>query len=262
MCRLFLSIGNTNTKHKIYDFLKQSDHPRKNTPGIDNYRDHHKNKDGFGFAWFDKEWKIYKQPMVYYKDQILEGKINHMKKDIIIGQIKNNDDAKNTSHNKNIHPFIFENQVFAHNGHIKHFTRYKPRLLEYIDDDLQHQIVGDTDTEFLFFMFLSILRKYKNKNKKRKQILQDAMTQLFQIFQKENIEIMANFIYADDTHVLVTRYIHYDKTMYTTEQHPHSLYYSIREDGILITSEPITEKYTIMPNNNITVIHWRNMKQL
>jgi predicted glutamine amidotransferase len=255
MCRLFLSIRNTNTKQKMYDFLNQSTHPKKFTPDIDNHRDLLFHEDGFGFAWFDKKWKIYKNPFVYHEDPNLENRINHMKKEIVIGQIKNNDFAKNLRHDINVHPFIFENHVFVHNGYIDDFKKHRAFLIKHIDQSFLNEICGDTDTEILFFMFLSILKKNKRAS------LQKSMNELFQIFQKNKIELSANFIYANDKEVLITRYIYYNKKDYKEEQHPPSLYYILKNNQLLISSEPITSEYTIFPENTMTSFDWRIEKE-
>jgi len=259
MCRLFLSIRNNDTKQKMYEFLKQSDHPRKNTPGINNHRDLHIQKDGFGFAWFDHGWKIYKNPFIYHKDNELESKINRMKKEIVIGQIRNNDYARLPKHHNNTHPFIYENHVFVQNGHIKHFKKYRDYLVKYIASDLLMHIMGETDTEFLFFMFLTILKSKKTINM---NTIEKSILELFNIFREENIDLLANIIYANESFVLVTRYIHYDRSHYKREQYPLSLYYSIENDKLLVSSEPVSEKYETFPMNTMMIIDWHSMKKI
>lgn len=260
MCRLFLSIRNHNTKQKMYEFLKQSDHPRKNTPGINNYRDENIQRDGFGFAWFDQEWKLYKNPFIYHKDPALESMINRMKKEIVIGQLKNNEYAKNKLHHMNIHPFIYENNVIAQNGRIKDFKKHRDYLVKYIAPDLVMHIMGETDTEFLLFMYLTILRKKRMSIK----AVHDSMLELFHIFDKEGIELTANIIYANESYVLITRYIHYDRSHYKREQYPLSLYYFMDTDGknLLVSSEPVSEKYEIFPMNTMMVVNFHNMKKI
>ena len=260
MCRLFLSIRNSNTKQKMYEFLKQSDHPRKNTPGINNYRDENIQRDGFGFAWFDQGWKLYKNPFIYHKDPNLDSKINKMKKEIVIGQLKNNRYAKNKLHHVNIHPFVYENNIIAQNGRIKDFKKHRDNLVKYIAADLVMHIMGETDTEFLLFMYLTILRRRKMSL----QSIHDSMLELFRIFDKEGIELTANIIYANESYVLITRYIHYDRSHYKREQYPQSLYYFMDKDGknLLVSSEPVSEKYEIFPMNTMMVLNFHNMKKI
>ncbi|MCB0411672.1 MAG: class II glutamine amidotransferase [Bdellovibrionales bacterium] len=60
----------------------------------------------------------------------------------------------------NTHPFQFGPWTFAHNGNLKDFDFYRDRLKEKIDPDLQTFILGETDSEYIFFLLLSLLRKY------------------------------------------------------------------------------------------------------
>ena len=60
----------------------------------------------------------------------------------------------------NTHPFQHGRWVFAHNGNINNFTNLKPQLMQYIDLDLQRYILGDTDSEVIFYMLLTQLQKH------------------------------------------------------------------------------------------------------
>lgn len=57
----------------------------------------------------------------------------------------------------NTHPFQFGHWVFAHNGNIKNFDQLRPILLKNIKPELQKFILGDTDSELIFYYILSEL---------------------------------------------------------------------------------------------------------
>lgn len=59
----------------------------------------------------------------------------------------------------NTHPFQFGRWVFAHNGNIKDFDQKKPELLKLIDDDFIGFLLGDTDSEMIFYILLSQLKR-------------------------------------------------------------------------------------------------------
>ncbi len=59
----------------------------------------------------------------------------------------------------NTHPFQFGHWVFAHNGNVKNFTEDCNQLMQHIDPDLRSYILGETDSEALFYLLLSLLRK-------------------------------------------------------------------------------------------------------
>lgn len=60
----------------------------------------------------------------------------------------------------NCHPFQFGRWVFAHNGDVPGFTEgLHQRLRAEVDPRLRRFILGDTDSETLFFVFLTTLAK-------------------------------------------------------------------------------------------------------
>ncbi len=60
----------------------------------------------------------------------------------------------------NSHPFQHGRWVFAHNGDIPEFARCRGRLLDAIAPRLRRFILGETDSEHVFFLFLTELAKY------------------------------------------------------------------------------------------------------
>ncbi len=55
----------------------------------------------------------------------------------------------------NTHPFQFGKWVFAHNGNIKNFSKHRSALMALVSPKLQKYILGDTDSELLFFIILT-----------------------------------------------------------------------------------------------------------
>jgi predicted glutamine amidotransferase len=277
MCRIFFllnSVCTNNIKNpahsleqKIKDFLKQSHHSKKNTPGINNPRDHLTHPDGFGLAWQNagKKWIVYKTPQKYTDISDLDETIQTIEKNdkVVIGHIRMATDSEPAI--ENTHPFLYKNQLFLQNGYIADFAKHKETLIEFVAPDLLKHIKGDTDTEVLFFMFLTIKRKIQRTNEKNEKnettesILVESIRELFRIFEDKNIEISANLIYAEKEHVVITRYMYYDKSKYKHEQIPPSLYYDT-SDGLLITSEPITPKFKPIASGTIIVIDIENIQ--
>jgi glutamine amidotransferase len=62
------------------------------------------------------------------------------------------------SKDENTHPFRFRRWLFAHDGTVEAFDRVRPLLLEGLPDFLRRNIMGDTDSEYLFMWFLKVLR--------------------------------------------------------------------------------------------------------
>jgi predicted glutamine amidotransferase len=111
-------------------------------------------------------------------------------------------------------------------------------------------IKGYTDSEILFYLYLTFLDFYNYQYKK-------AMNEMFNLFNKLNIELTANIIYANIDYIIVTRYLVYNKNEYTDKQIPPSLYIDY-SDGIVISSEPITNNWQLIKENTILFIDIKN----
>lgn len=62
----------------------------------------------------------------------------------------------------NSHPFQYGKWIFAHNGNLKDFHKYREDLLTHIDPDLKRFILGTTDSEVVFYLILTELKKRIN----------------------------------------------------------------------------------------------------
>jgi predicted glutamine amidotransferase len=84
---------------------------------------------------------------------------------------------------------------------------------------------------------------------------------MFSLFKQWNIELVANIVYANDTDIVITRYLYYDQTHYENQQSPPSLYWNISStNGLLIASEPIQDATTLIQENTIISLNHTNGK--
>ncbi len=60
----------------------------------------------------------------------------------------------------NCHPFQHGKWVMAHNGDIPEFDRHRDAVLKRIAPRLRRYVLGDTDSEAIFFLFLTHLSQY------------------------------------------------------------------------------------------------------
>lgn len=300
MCRLFFSFRNKSIKPLLKEFLAQSIHKTKNTPTVNNHRDHINHKDGFGIAWKstgEKDWDVYKQPKLYTEDAKLDSVLNGIQNNLVIAHIR-----KKTQGNismENTHPFHYDGQIFAQNGQIVNFEKHFSLLEQYMYPPLLNKTKGETDTEYLFFIFLSCKKYLESINREPGNYLRKPLTNkseffksqialyekiisyiplqsnevsnaiyinafslLVCIFREHSIELSANIIYANSSIVLFSRYIFYDKTKYNEKQIPASLYWNKckthGDNGILITSEPLSQYYSILfPENSIAILDYK-----
>lgn len=60
----------------------------------------------------------------------------------------------------NCHPFQYGKWIMAHNGDIQDFPKHRPELLRRVAPKLRRYILGETDSEVIFFMFLTHLSQH------------------------------------------------------------------------------------------------------
>lgn len=64
----------------------------------------------------------------------------------------------------NSHPFQYGRWVFAHNGNIKNFDQCRDHLLQGVHPNLRRFILGDTDSEIIFYLILTHLSRHIDLN--------------------------------------------------------------------------------------------------
>lgn len=269
MCRLFFIFNHHLTKSEMTRILAQRTRKRKNTPFVKNERDDGPHKDGFGMAYQEKnKWVSYKSlhnPISKIYDDFNEIQnsplvIMHLRHNCHLGNSCSI--ATGQKSIENTHPFLHDKYVFAHNGNILYFEKYKSNLRKYISDDLFSKIKGETDSEWIFYMFLTLLQKKTQNDLRNVKTLHSLLEQLLEILKSECEEFTANFIFSNGEISFISRYIHYDVLKYTEPQYPNSLYYDTT-NGVIITSEPITQNYKLVPENTaIYVDHFKNRAYL
>lgn len=82
----------------------------------------------------------------------------------------------------NCHPFQHGRWVFAHNGDIPNFSEKREQLLTLISPRLSRFILGDTDSEVIFFMVLTQLLRYGSLDSRF--TLADVRSSLLRAFEQ------------------------------------------------------------------------------
>ena len=264
MCRIFVwrdlraESNPEYLEHRLLDFLKQSDHLRKYTPGIQNEHDHQTHMDGFGFAWYrNRRWESYRNPLLYSRVPDLPKYIQRVARNtFVLGHIRKATGNTATIVENN-HPFYYRNHVFLHNGLIYGFEAKRDVVLAEIDADLRGVIRGQTDSEAFFYVCLSKMRALRDKS------LHSAFLETLAFFESHFEFLTLNVVLANKTHTLVSRYCTPVKN-----HRPPSLYWnlpiskSIPTEGItgvfpkvVISSEPILDNQTqLIPANTLIQI--------
>ena len=254
MCRIFFAWNINNTKPKIIDFLKQTNHKSKFTPGINNPLDSHRSKDGFGFAWIDhkKHWKLYKNTCTYLEDHQIENKINHMPKQLILGHLRKK--LVGAISIANTQPFVYGDFVMMHNGSIDRFGTNKTYFEQFIDAEYIPYINGDSDSIYMFFAFITAYKYSKNA--------ETSVRYVFDWMAATNMMWTSNIVFGSRDNIYICRYKHGSKypqclSLYLNYEDHDEMDKSfinsstiINTNSLLITSEPITQFYKIIPENS------------
>lgn len=117
-------------------------------------RQSHRHPDGWGLAYYVAGAPhVIKNVNSAVEDQLFRQVSGVVSSQTVIAHIRK---ATQGGHSLlNTHPFQFGPWVFAHNGHIHEFPRHREDLLQLVSPNLRRFILGDTDSELLFFILLS-----------------------------------------------------------------------------------------------------------
>lgn len=115
--------------------------------------------DGWGVAYYvDGSPHVTKSPTHALGDQLFHRLSGLVSSETVLAHVR-----KATQGSKalsNCHPFQFGRWVFAHNGDIPGFSEgLGVQLREQITPRLRRFVLGDTDSETIFFIFLSVLER-------------------------------------------------------------------------------------------------------
>lgn len=272
MCRIFYALNQSKLKHKIIEFLKQSDRPDRpdrpymtstrhpELPATDEYTNR-KHLDGYGLAFFNGEtWTVCKSEKTYKTEPNTKQYVElAAKMPLVIGHIRRKTEIAPISL-VNTHPFVYGDNVFLHNGNVFGFNERKHLLVKHILPHYITEIKGETDTEHIFYLLLSYIERLWNHDSKSPdpEIVSEAFLQVFSRLSKIYSKWNANIIYANHTHSYIVRTKYLNKRQHPKEKfEAQSLYWNgslENETKLLITSEPIMKTYSVIPENSFIVV--------
>lgn len=115
--------------------------------------------DGWGVAFYvDGSPHVTRSPSTALADQLfhrLSGVVSSM---TVLAHVRKATQGENNV--LNCHPFQYGRWVFAHNGDIPGFADKRERLLNEVSPHFRRYVLGDTDSEVVFFIVLSRLQAY------------------------------------------------------------------------------------------------------
>lgn len=112
--------------------------------------------DGWGVAFYvDGSPHVTKNPITAMGDQLFHRLSGVVSSQTVIAHVRKATRGEKTV--LNCHPFQYGRWVFAHNGDVPDFDRHRPALVERVAPELRRFILGETDSEVLFFVLLTEL---------------------------------------------------------------------------------------------------------
>lgn len=131
--------------------------------------------DGWGVAFYiDGAPHVTRSPSTALGDALFHRLSGVVASETVLAHVRKATQGEKTVFN--CHPFQHGRWVFAHNGDIPRFDELRAALLELVEQRLRRFVMGDTDSEVVFFVFLSELSRAAGPGKKPD--LADALTAL------------------------------------------------------------------------------------
>ncbi len=158
MCRLYAFHANEPTKVEcplIYSqnaLLAQS---AQDTGGMSH-------TNGWGIATYkDGLPSVERKAWAAYQGEAFEKAAGHIYSKTVLAHIRRATiGAPSIS---NTHPFVSDQWTFIHNGTVPGFQNFKSQLIDEIDERYRPKILGETDSEHVFYLFLTNCRRHKNR---------------------------------------------------------------------------------------------------
>jgi predicted glutamine amidotransferase len=112
--------------------------------------------DGWGVAFYvDGSPHVTRNPLTAMGDQLFHRLSGVVSSQTVVAHVRKATRGDNTV--LNCHPFQYGRWVFAHNGDVPDFERHRAALIDEIAPELRRFILGETDSEVLFFVLLTAL---------------------------------------------------------------------------------------------------------
>lgn len=153
MCRLF------GFKSIIQSQVHSSLVDAENALGVQS-NDH---PDGWGVAYYvQNSPHVVKSAKAAIGDAIFKRVSGVVSSETVLAHIRKTTIGKNNI--LNTHPFQYGSWVFAHNGNITGYQNKREKILAEVSPNFKRFILGDTDSEVIFYFLLSFLAERHELN--------------------------------------------------------------------------------------------------
>ena len=131
---------------------------------------------GWGFGiWSEhllkpEEPLLYRRPMAAFYDDNAQGVIPSLQASTLLAHVRAASyDSTTVLADENCHPFSYQETpwIIAQNGDLPHWKLLQRELLPHCQDRYLEQMLGTTDTEFLYVLLLSLLESDSDEDVQR-----------------------------------------------------------------------------------------------
>ena len=248
MCRLAAYLGPTIALGRFllepdHNLIQQARQPRELTYTTVN-------ADGFGVGWYDDEQRCgrYVNALPIWSDPNLVSLGRSLRSHLWFASVR----SATTGHGlgyANTQPFESRGMLYMHNGFVREFAGgLRPRLHRYLDAQVQAEIHGDTDSEFIW----ALLRHHLAQDPAAG--LETAMGETFEGLSRwlDETPAMLNLVVSDGVRIYAARH--------AVNAACPSLYYTTDDDQFpgaqLVASERLTasDYWQAVPEHCILIL--------
>lgn len=208
------------------------------------------NADGFGIGWYDDGDRpaVYRQILPAWADPNLAALGRSLTRPLWLANVRSATSGFDTGY-ANTQPFRDDRLLFLHNGFVAEFAhQLRPRLRRELAPDLEADIHGTTDSEYLFALLRQ--RRREHPDRPLASLLADTAARVVE--WGDECRALLNLVVSDGREVAALRHAIGDDcpSLYLTLEDPDFA------DGRLIASEPLTarERWEPVPPHQIVAM--------
>lgn len=145
--------------------------------------------DGWGVAYYvDGAPHLTRSPQTALSDHLFRRLSGVVASETVLAHVRKATQGENTV--LNCHPFQYGRFTFAHNGDIPEFDAYRDALTSHIEPRLRRYVLGETDSEVLFYLLLTSLAR-------RTQLANDVPAELLAAAIGETVALVRGITDTD-----------------------------------------------------------------
>lgn len=203
------------------------------------------NGDGFGIGWYGGRNRpgVFREVLPAWNDSNLRSLAHQISSSSFFAHVRAS--TGTATSRPNCHPFSHGRWMFMHNGQIGGYTKVRRQLENQIPDDLYQYRLGTTDSELIFLMMLA-----EGLEDDSVSAIAKTLSKVDQVAADAGVDAAFRFTSSitDGENLYAVRY--------SSDPHPPTLYYSLKDEELVVVSEPLDTSetgWTEVPGGKVLV---------